>query len=405
MLYRGGDIEKNPGSKRALHPRGRDVLVQGVLVQDVLPTVAQQYHVAESELEEYLRVRETFMGSKKLSAGVTIEAGASPSGPSPEPQCLIKSRRVWQCQPGLTTSQSFRCEHSPHSTASCAQQKPTGRWCDVGTLDASLSVRYERVGWDCQHQRHEDAKGCRPRSTAGRAPGMFCDLSAGESDEVPNPCQSPIIGSRRQSGSQLPLSTSPASSESSAVSACPLACFSVLTSPVELKANSSPVRQKEDCSPTAGPCSHHFETESVEECTRSARRRRATECCTHRPASRSVALYHWMTWHKNKGKARRGHDSRTDTHRDGSGRLTQTAVTPWSCCEICVLRVSPVRAQQQASCKAVRIGKRTRRGHFSSAGITDVHSFSGHMDGVEWCVTNVNGATNICEVSNEQEKV
>ena len=184
-------------------------------------------------------------------------------------------------QPGLTTSQSDHCEPSPHSTASSAQQKPTGRWCDVETLDASLSVRYERVWWDCQHQRHEDAKGCRPRRTAGRAPGMFCDLSAGESDEVPNPTQSPIIGSRRQSGSQLPLSTSPASSESSAVSACPLACLSVLTSPVELKANSSPVRRKEDCSPTAvpsqssrggslqerakvcptaGPCSDHFET-------------------------------------------------------------------------------------------------------------------------------------------------
>ena len=190
----------------------------------------------------------------------------------------------------------------------------------MGTLDASLSVRYDEiVWWDCQHQRHDDAKGCMPRSTEGRAPGMFCDLSAGQSDEVPNPpSQSPIIGSRRQSGSPLPLSISPASSESSAVSACPLACFGVLTSPVDMKANSSPVRRKEDCSPTAVSCSHHFETERVEECTRSARRRRATECCTHRPASRSVALYHLTTWHKNKGKARRGHDSRTDTHRDGS---------------------------------------------------------------------------------------
>ena len=106
---------------------------------------------------------------------------------------------------------------------------------------------------------------------------MFCDLSAGESGQVSNSPQSPIFGSRRQSGSSLPLSTSPASSESSEVSACTLACFSVLTSPVELKANSSPVRRKEGCSPTAGPCSHHFETERVEECTRSAWRRRATE--------------------------------------------------------------------------------------------------------------------------------
>ena len=89
VLYRGGDIEKNPGPKRALHPRGRDVLVQGVLVQDVLPTVAQRYDVAESEFEEYLRVRETFMGS---TAGVIIAAGPSPSGPGSEPQYLMKSR-------------------------------------------------------------------------------------------------------------------------------------------------------------------------------------------------------------------------------------------------------------------------------------------------------------------------
>ena len=92
MLYRGCDIEKNPAPKRALHPRGRDVLVQGVLVQDVLPTAAQRYDVAVSEFEEYLRVRETFIGSKNLSAGVIIAAGPSPTGPSSEPQYLMKSR-------------------------------------------------------------------------------------------------------------------------------------------------------------------------------------------------------------------------------------------------------------------------------------------------------------------------
>ena len=44
------DIERTLGPKRALSPRGRDVLVQ-----DVLPTAAQRYDVAVSEFEEYLR--------------------------------------------------------------------------------------------------------------------------------------------------------------------------------------------------------------------------------------------------------------------------------------------------------------------------------------------------------------
>ena len=41
--------------------------MQGVLVQDVMPTTAQRYDVSISEFEDYLRVRGTFIGSKKLS--------------------------------------------------------------------------------------------------------------------------------------------------------------------------------------------------------------------------------------------------------------------------------------------------------------------------------------------------
>ena len=89
MLYRGGDIEKNPGPKRALHPRIRDVLVQGVLVQDVMPTTAQRFHVSVSVSD--LRVRESD-GSKNLSAGVIIAAGPSPSWPTSATQYLMKSR-------------------------------------------------------------------------------------------------------------------------------------------------------------------------------------------------------------------------------------------------------------------------------------------------------------------------
>ena len=48
----GGDIDRNPGPKRALPPRGRDVQVQ-----DVLPTT-EGCDVAVTEFEEYLRVRD-----------------------------------------------------------------------------------------------------------------------------------------------------------------------------------------------------------------------------------------------------------------------------------------------------------------------------------------------------------
>ena len=66
LLYRGGGIDINPGPKRALPPRGRDVLVQ-----DVLPTTAQLYDVTASEFEEYLRVRDSH-GSKNSLAAVSM---------------------------------------------------------------------------------------------------------------------------------------------------------------------------------------------------------------------------------------------------------------------------------------------------------------------------------------------
>ena len=60
LLYRGGDIERHPGPKKAIPLRGRDVLMQ-----DVLPTAAQHRDVAVSELEKHLRVREIH-GPEKL---------------------------------------------------------------------------------------------------------------------------------------------------------------------------------------------------------------------------------------------------------------------------------------------------------------------------------------------------
>ena len=53
LLYRAGDIERHPCPKRALLLRGRDVLVQ-----DVLLTTAQRYDVAFAEFDKYLRVRD-----------------------------------------------------------------------------------------------------------------------------------------------------------------------------------------------------------------------------------------------------------------------------------------------------------------------------------------------------------
>ena len=51
--------------KRALPPRGRDVLVQ-----DVLPTTAQRYDVAVSEFEEHLRVRDIHGLEEFVSCGL-----------------------------------------------------------------------------------------------------------------------------------------------------------------------------------------------------------------------------------------------------------------------------------------------------------------------------------------------
>ena len=57
------------------------------------------------------------------------------------------------------------------------------------------------------------------------------------------------------------------------------------------------------------------------------------------------------------------------------------------------------------TCKTVCIGKRTRLGHLTSAGISDVQSIFGSEDGVEESVTSVNGAVNICEVNDKPERV
>ena len=66
LLYRGGDIERNTGPRRALPPRGRDVLVQ-----DFLPTTSQRYDVGVSEFEKYMRVRDIH-GLKNSSTAVSI---------------------------------------------------------------------------------------------------------------------------------------------------------------------------------------------------------------------------------------------------------------------------------------------------------------------------------------------
>ena len=52
-LYRGGDIERHPGPKRALPSRGRSGLIQ-----DMLPATAQHSDMAALELENYLRVKD-----------------------------------------------------------------------------------------------------------------------------------------------------------------------------------------------------------------------------------------------------------------------------------------------------------------------------------------------------------
>ena len=56
-------------------------------------------------------------------------------------------------------------------------------------------------------------------------------------------------------------------------------------------------------------------------------------------------------------------------------------------------------------CKAVRIGKRTRRGQRACARITEVRSIIGCKNDIEEIVASVNCAVRICEVNEEQEHV
>ena len=53
------------------------------------------------------------------------------------------------------------------------------------------------------------------------------------------------------------------------------------------------------------PCSHHVELERQRSPLRSAQRRRATELCPHRPASRSSTLYLSVTWDEQQRAYRR----------------------------------------------------------------------------------------------------
>ena len=55
--------------------------------------------------------------------------------------------------------------------------------------------------------------------------------------------------------------------------------------------------------------------------------------------------------------------------------------------------------------EAVRIGKKTRRGHLAYEGISDVRSIIGDNDDAEESVTSVNCAVSICDVNNEQDRV
>ena len=56
-------------------------------------------------------------------------------------------------------------------------------------------------------------------------------------------------------------------------------------------------------------------------------------------------------------------------------------------------------------CKAVRFGKKTRRGHFAHAGITDVRSTIVGEDEFEESVTRVNGAIVMYEVKERPGQV
>ena len=58
---RAGDIEKRPGSNRALSSRWRRVLIQGIL-----PTTTQHRGVAVTEFEKHLRVKD-IRGAEKFA--------------------------------------------------------------------------------------------------------------------------------------------------------------------------------------------------------------------------------------------------------------------------------------------------------------------------------------------------
>ena len=220
-------FERNPGSQRALHPRGRDVLVQ-----DVRPTAAQRYDVAVSEFEEYLRVRDTHgleevvrdgpngfcraciqylqvcfaSGSlKKGYAGTLISArssGADPEDRHSVFRTLWRVHRSWFFtiwaelrlpvsqeivlsvatptwlrnvpELSLLTLLSFHC-------LLCPAEGSQLRWYDVESFDESLSTRCERVH-KILHIREP-----KTRSMSGHAAQHHVLLKCPECDEILGP--------------------------------------------------------------------------------------------------------------------------------------------------------------------------------------------------------------------------
>ena len=104
--------------------------------------------------------------------------------------------------------------------------------------------------------------------------------------------------------------------------------------------------------PTTSPCSHHVETERVEEFT--------PFCAVASSFAHTILLLGAFTSLlgdvAQKTRTRQTtHTIRAQEHWDGFCRGTQTAVALWSCYDTCVLRLTRVRAQPQASKSVSRV--------------------------------------------------
>ena len=234
--------------------------------------------------------------------GLHTDVGSSFSLPSSIPHGIVLS---------VTTSDWFLC-------LSRAAESKHLKWCDVPILDKPLSTRYEKVSDIIYMSR-----------MAGRAAQQHVLVGYLEIGQMVTTLRSSIPDHKLNTKFWPPLYQTRALQRNCRQSPCSLA------------ARASSLRRTRPTTAT-NPCSHHVELERQRSPLRSAQRRRATELCPHRPASRSSTLYLSVTWDEQQRAYRRRTQYERKHTSHGLCRKRQTAVAPSELLFVSAYFVPPV---------------------------------------------------------------